>query len=292
MTTGVRVGTQLAAALFAASLARAQAAPSPTLAFTVTDSALRGPTAFTVGVVTIQLANRGRQVHQIQLLAIATGHTADEARTYILANDAPPPWSQLTTGVGPVGGGQTIVVTLKVDQGTYLLLDLLPDARGVANYRAGIIAPLAGSGVVGRDLANIPAVAGLIIANRFRFGNLFRTGNTWTQSESRDRNTRVGPGLQTIRIESFVNGVHSVVLARGGPEVMRQYVAWKEGRRATPPAGLVGGVAGVPGATSVPSRMSFNRVFLQVRLTPGGYIIFCPDRNGFETGEFTQFSVQ
>ena len=283
MTTGVRVGTQLAAALFAASLAHAQAAPSPTLAFTVTDSALRGPTAFTAGVVTIQLANRGRNVHQLQLLAIANGHTADEAKAYIIANDAPPQWSRLTSGVGPVEGGQTLAATLKLDPGTYLLLDLLNDPKGKLNYRAGIIAPFTGSGVVGRDLANIPAVAGLMMTNRFRFGNLFRSGNTWTQSESRDRNTRIRPGLQTIRIESFASGVHSVVLARGGPEIMRQDVEWREGRRPLPPIGLVGGVSGI---------VTQARAFLQVRLTAGGYILFCPDRNGFETGEFTQFAVQ
>lgn len=285
--------TLLAASFFAAAApARAQIAVGggPVLAYTVTDSALRGPAAFTVGVVTIQVTNRGRRTHLLQLLKILDARrTIAEARDSISRHDAPPSWTQLRQGVGPVEPGQTISVTVKLDQGgDYLLLDPLAPSGGRSNARNGVVAPLTGTGVMRRGLANMPATAGLMIANRFRFGNLFRTGDTWTQSESRDRNTELRPGLQTIRIESFVAGAHSIVIARGGTEVMRQYVDWREGRRATPPAGLVGGVAGV---------FFQSRAFVQLRLAGGGYIIFCPDRDrtgmaGYETGEFTQFVVR
>ena len=288
----------LAATLCGAGPARAQAAGS-TLTLTVTDSSLRGPTTFTAGVVTMQVVNRGRGVHQVQLLQIANGRTVAETKAYILANDRPPlQWTQLGLGIGPIESGQTNTVTFKLDPGTYLLVDLMPNAKGELNYHSGVWAPLSGAGTVGRELPNIPAVAGLIIANRFRFGNLFKSGNTWTQSESRDRSTTVRPGLQTIRIESYVAPGHGVVLARGGPEVIRQYQDWTNGQRPTPPPGLVGGVVAVPGPNNnQPGRMAYNRVFLQVRLTVGGYILFCPvvDRQvgrHSDVGEFTQFSVQ
>jgi len=288
----------LIAALFAwggVAMAQTTAAARP-LVLTVTDSTLVVPAgAVTAGVVTIQFVNRGRGVHLLQLMFVTTGRTADEAKTYLLTNDRPP--LPLTIGVGPLEGGQTITATVKLDPGTYLVYDSLPDAHGRPNFRAGIVGSVTLGGTASRDVANIPAVSGLMIATRFRFGALLRSGNTWTQAEDRNRSTVVRQGLQTIRIESFVSGTHSVVLARGGPEVMRQYVEWKEGRRAAPPAGLVGGVTNIPGVSMQPGRMASNRVFLQARLRAGGHILFCADLDrtglrGYETGEFTQFSVQ
>ena len=291
---GIIRGTALLAlALLAPGPAGTQAGAGggPVLSFIISDSAVRGPPSTTAGVVTIQLVNRGRRVHLRQFVLITDGHSADEAKAFLLTNDAPPP-SPLSVGVGPVEAGQTIAVTLKLDPGTYLLFDPVVDARGVKNFRAGVVASIASRGALMRDQPNIPAIAGVMIGKQFRFGNLFRSGNTWTLSESRNRNTSMPSGLQTIRIESTIPGIHSVVLARGGPEVMRQYVAWREGRRPAPPPGLVGGVAGVPGS------VLNHRTFLQARLAAGGYILFCPDRDartglsGFETGEFTQFAVQ
>jgi len=288
----LRAAALAAMALLAATPAVGQhRAGGPMLSFTVTDSSLRGPATVAAGVVTIQLANRGRGVHELQLLELQGGHTPEEAKNFLIANEGWPPWSRFAIGVGPVPVGASLTAIVKLDPGTYLLIDRLPDARGEANFRAGVTAPFTVTGNMIRDLANVPAIAGLMLTSRFRFGNLVRSGNTWTQSETRDRNTTVRAGLQTIRFESSLGGLHSVVLARGGPEVMQQYANWRAGRRPNPPAGLIGGIASLSG------QMFRNRAFLQVQLTPGGYILFCPEPDprgvmDFDTGEFTQFAVR
>jgi len=279
----------LAGALGAAPAPGPGQAPARRLALTITDSALEGARSLPAGLTEIQVTNRGRALHVVQMFAVPEAHTADEVRT-ALGRGQVPRWLVPAVGIGPVEAGHAASLTMILQPGQYVLLDDFPGADRRPFFTHGVMHEVTVTGRTVEDVANLPARTGLLVTPRgFRFGQILRRGDTWTLVEGRNRTTLFRPGPMVMRIETPARSpLHSIVIIRGEPRDMREYGEWLDGRRPAPPEGVVTGVPGIPADT---------RVFLDFPVTTGIYTVFCPLRHatglrGFETGEFTQFAVR
>ncbi len=74
----------------------------------------------------IHIVNGGVQEHEVQLIRILPGHTADEAMTWLRERQGPPPF-RFEGGVSGLARGRDAYLFRDLSAGDYLLLSLIPD---------------------------------------------------------------------------------------------------------------------------------------------------------------------
>jgi hypothetical protein len=133
------------------------------------DDMFMGPATVAAGLTAIQLHNSGPAPHQLQLLRLDDGVTAEQA---IAATRSPDPGALLRLA-SPAGGANAIAsgaeqdVTVDLQPGTYLEVCFVPDPDGVPHLAKGMVSTLA---VTGEDApATAPATVGKVALHDFRF---------------------------------------------------------------------------------------------------------------------------
>ena len=245
------------------------------VAFVATDHRFAGPDRISAGVTTMQVINRGHDLHHIQLLRLAPGKTADDFRAAIAADASKfPAWVTFVGGPNAVVPGQEAAATMMLAEGDYLLICLIPSEQGVPHIALGMQKPLAVRGgkatVISRPKADIT-----IITSDFHF----------RQSQP------ISAGTHTFEVVNRGSQAHEVVLVKLNPGVTaRDFGAAVEPRTSTPPPGMpIGGVVGIePG----------DQAFFTARFEPGHYGLICffPDsvtgKPHFMHGMTADFVVQ
>jgi hypothetical protein len=242
------------------------------VAFGASDTAFNGPAEIEEGWVKIILTNEGQEPHHIQLVKLFEGKTPDDLKTALSADPENfPAWSQPYGGPNaPDPGGSTSAI-LFLDEGSYALMDVIPDAEGIPHFLNGLMTSLVVSeptGIIsGEPLADIT-----INLTEFTF---LVSGE-------------LTPGEHIIRFNNAGKQVHEAVLVMLlDGKTADDYLNTPLGE--FPPALSIGGITGInPG----------DGQYIPVTLEAGEYALFCffPDPGThaphFAQGMILQFTVR
>ena len=263
--------------------------------FTITDSGYLGPDTLVGGVIDLRVTNRGKKAHEFRLVEMRLPGTTQPYMDWVrdpLHTRVPPTFPR--AGIGPLLPGASSNFILTEGPGEYVIQDMMPVGDGKLGRQVGLLRPL-------RLVGNAPAqlqppimpVQNALLASdlAWRFGFAVTTsGRRSLLVEGRNRRTDLDAGRQLTMMEFLGNANHNAVIIKSDdPFVMREYVAWIQGRRPEPPAGLV---------TGIPGLYPRMRLYMWLNLTHGGYIVFCPVYHdgkrgyGYELGEYSQFIVR
>jgi hypothetical protein len=95
--------------------------------FSAWDNRFEGPDTIPGGQVTIRLQNRGKELHQLQLLKLDQGKSpADLAAALRAGGGAVPQWAKHMGGPNGIGAGDTSEATMYLDPGSYVIICGIP----------------------------------------------------------------------------------------------------------------------------------------------------------------------
>jgi hypothetical protein len=230
------------------------------------------PETWHSGWVAVTLLNDGAAPHQLQLARLRAGVSGDQVRAAFLRGDARAAFAGLELVGGPdtVEPGLGQLVTVRLDPGDYLGLDLASGADGVQNVNHGMLQPFA---VSGPPAGAEPSAGGDLVERSFGYAV---------------------PPIPVRRVVLRVRNVsaddaHEAAIVR--PESGRDaddVLSFLRHPAGPPPFRFVGGIAGLePGGIS----------YLSLDLDSGRYVLFCfvtdPDtgRFHFDEGMIQSFTV-
>lgn len=238
------------------SSARADAAPAAPAVVTVTatDYKLAVPASIPAGVVTLQLVNHGKELHQAQLVRLADGKTMADLEAALKQAGPPPSWATFVGGPNAVVPGQESASTSELTPGSYVALCLIPGPDGVPHVMKGMAQPFQVTGSSGQ--AALPAAQDTIRLVDYAF----------------ELSRPLTAGHHTILVVNGGPQTHELVLLRMTPgKTVKDFGAWVDaGMKGPPPAMPMGGVAALENG---------DQSVLSVDLPSGEYglVCFVPD---------------
>jgi plastocyanin len=220
------------------------------LTVTASEFAFDAPASVPAGPTRVHLVNQGAELHHVQLVRIAEGHTFQELVEASKAGGPPPSWITFVGGPNtPVPGGESDA-TLNLRPGSYALVCLIPSKDGVPHLMKGMVKPLT---VTGSPVDGGRAEAGDV---RVRLTDY-----------SYEMDREITAGRRTLHIENTAAQPHEFILVRLAPGKSAQdMMAWLLRENGPPPGAPMGG-------TTVLSRGESNRV--TVEMEPGEYALLC-----------------
>ncbi len=235
--------------LLASSVAFAGGSP---VVFTAHDYGFTGPARIPAGVTTLQLVNRGQDLHHIQLLKLLQGKTVEEFHAAMAARPGQmPDWVKFVGGPNAIVPGGEALATMPLPEGEYLLICLIPNEKGIPHLALGMEKALSVRGA--HPVAvSAPRADVTITQEDFRFG-LSRS---------------IPAGSQTIRVVNHGQQPHEVVVVKLAPgATASDFAAAVEPRTTTPPPGApIGGVVGIERG---------GDAFFTAQFDPGRYGLIC-----------------
>ena len=240
--------------ILSSAVAWADGAP---VVFTAHNYGFSGSDCIPAGVTTMQIVNRGQDLHQIQVLKLLHGKTAEDFRVAMTAEHARvPSWVAFVGGPNAILPGEDSVATMQLAEGEYLLICLIPDKHGTPHVALGMQKHLSVKGAK-PVAASVPHADITITQEDFRFG-LSRP---------------IAAGTHTMRVINHGTQPHEVVVVKlmPGASVTDFAAAFEPGASGPPPGKPVGGVVGLDHGA---------HAFFTAQFEPGnyGFICFFPDR--------------
>lgn len=243
--------------------------------FVARDYGFDGPAHIPAGVTTLQVVNKGQDLHHVQLLKLLQGKTAADFRAALKANPAGfPAWIKFVGGPNAVTPGSKSLATMMLTEGEYLLICLIPDKAGVPHVALGMEKSL-----------SVTAAKGAV-------GSEPKAGVTITQADYHFAlSSGVTAGTHTIRVINHGTQPHEVVLVKLAPgaAVTDFAAAFEPGASGPPPGMPVGGVVGIE---------TGDHAYFTSRFEPGRYGLICffPDpatgKPHFAQGMTKEFTVE
>jgi hypothetical protein len=258
------------------SSAASPASAPPVLVVNATDYSFSGPDTVPAGLTTVKLVNGGAEMHHVQLLRLADGHTAAElAEGLKTAKEARlPEW--VTPAGGPNSPGPTgeAAATLDLTPGNYVLICVIPAADGVPHFAKGMVRPLTVTSTAAATHAVAPTTDMTVRLVDYAF----------------EMPDTVPAGRHTIRVENTAAQPHEIFIVKLAPGKSAQDVITYVSKMTGPPPGQP------MGGTTFMANAGVN--YITVDLTPGEYGLFCfvPDaKDGqphFVHGMMKQFTIK
>ncbi|MFL5385941.1 MAG: hypothetical protein ACJ8GN_25780 [Longimicrobiaceae bacterium] len=273
-------GLVAAAAVAAAACGRAEAAPAvqalaaPPRVVTVVarDFAFQAPDEVQAGLVTIQLQNRGTNLHHMAIMKLDDGKTLQDLFAAFQAGGAPPAWAHDVGGPNAPDPGSDANATMFLEPGNYALLCFVDMPDHVPHVMKGMAKPLRVTPAV------VPAAARAIT------GDVTMTLSDYTFTLSKP----ITRGVHTIRVENPAAQSHEVELVKLAPgKTLQDLMAWIANPQGPPPGNAIGGIAGMQHGVVQSFTYDFG---------PGTYglICFLPGPDGkphFMHGMMQEFTV-
>lgn len=114
------------------------AAPAADMTLTLSDYAFDLSQPLTAGTHTFEVKNTATQMHEVELVRLAPGKTAEQFMSWVAKPSGPPPGSGLG-GAAPFVGAP-VYFTADITPGTYLLVCFVPDAKdGKPHFMHGMM---------------------------------------------------------------------------------------------------------------------------------------------------------
>jgi len=240
------------------------------------DYAFRGPARIPPGLTTIQIVNKGKEPHHIQLLKLDPGKTVGDFRAAVKGHPSRfPAWARYVGGPNTVVPGDRAATSQLLSPGLYLLVCVIPDKTGKPHFARGMIASLT---VSAGDGPTVPTISPDVIVtlSDFRFA----------------LSAPITAGTRTLQVINQGTQVHEVVVVRLPPDgsIQRFAEAFAPGAALpeAPPGTPIGGVTGIEPGWQEWLTMTFE---------PGRYGLVCfsldPETGvpHFTKGMLSQFDV-
>ena len=187
------------------------------------------------GVVTFDVSNGGRELHEFALGHLAPGKSIADVKAYLKSGqDGTPSWFQDVGGVPLLSPGEKLGLTRQLDPGDYVFLCFIPSPKGVPHVNLGMLKEFRLSGDSGRDLPDPDA--------------------TITAKRGTYEIPPLEAGEQTIELRNADNREREFFLFRLKPGKsladIGRFFESGEGKTA-PPATFLGAMQTIPAGTSV-----------------------------------------
>jgi len=214
------------------------------------DYTFEAPDRIPAGLTTVQLINRGQDLHHVLFVRLDEGKTLPDLVTAMKEHGPLPKWAVLVGGPNAPAPGAEANATMVLTPGTYAILCVIPAPDGVPHVMKGMVRELTVTGA--GTPAALPAVD--VVA-------LSLTEYDFTLSRP------LTAGRHVIRVRNGGGQPHEVELFRLRPgHTAADVLAWVDGRQGEPPAIPIGGVNSLaPGLEN-----DFS-----VELTRGNYALVC-----------------
>jgi len=223
---------------------------------TATDFTYQAPDTIASGTTTVRLVNRGKELHQVQLIKLEGGKTLEDLAQALKSGGPPPSWVKFVGGPNGVAPGQEAQATSVLAPGQYAYMCFIPSPDGVMHATKGMARPFTVSAGSTASAAQQPSADITIKLVDYDF----------------QPSQPLKPGKQTILVENAGPQPHELVLLRLAPgKKVEDFAAWSEtGMKGPPPAEPLGGVT----LLDKGARGTFS-----ADLTPGeyGFICYFPD---------------
>ena len=250
-----------------------------TLSVTVTEAGKKAkfdaPKSVKGGVTTVTLDNKGKAPHEVQLVKLEGGHSAQEALKIIGGNpDKVPDWIRAEGGTSQVPPGKTQKATVSLDAGHYLIADGAAD--GPPGYTELNVSAGAGGSLPSTDTTVTAANPG---KDKYRW----------------DLSGDLKAGQQDVTFESKgKDSIHIIAAFRLNGNASNDEIVKALGKRGKPPAFVdtktFTGTAVLDGGKSQVVSLDLSK--------PGKWVLFCPikDRDGgkehFKEGLIKQVTIK
>jgi uncharacterized cupredoxin-like copper-binding protein len=259
--------------LLAFMLSLQQAAlAADTVSFAAFDYGFSGPDSVPSGMTTVEIVNKGHELHHVQLIRLLEGKTAQSFEEALKADPLSfPKWALLAGGPNAVIPGEQATAIIKLEPGNYLVICLIPDKQNIPHVALGMAKPFQ---VVGNPQdTELPS-------GSLRIGEVDFTFSI---------PATIAPGYHMIRVRNNGAEPHEVVLVQLPLAVsIADFARAAVNPGSAPPPGKpVGGMTGLqPGSEAA----------FAADLVPGKYGLICffPDERGaphFTRGMMTEFTV-
>ncbi len=243
--------------------------------FTAHDHGYTGPDRIPAGTTTVEIINRGHDLHHAQIVKLAVGKTAQDFTAAMKADPLHwPSWVSFVGGPNGVVPGERAAATMRLDAGQYLVFCLIPDSQGVPHVMLGMEKEFTVIPV--RAVAYEEPSADLAITQRdFHF----------------DVSAPITAGTHTVQVTNGGGQPHEVLVVRLAPgATVKDFVAaFEPGASGPPPGKPVGGIVGIDRG---------GRAFFTATFEPGHYALICflPDqqtgKEHFTQGMIREFTIQ
>lgn len=225
-----------------------RAAPA-VVTITARDYAFDAPDIIKAGVTTIQLVNRGPDLHHVWLVRLDKGKTVEDFMQALKAGGPQPKWAVDVGGPNSPMPGQQSNATLMLTPGQYVIACVIPAPDGVPHIMKGMVKPLLVTPSTSQATF-VPADVEITLSD-YNF-HLSRP---------------LTAGKHVVRVRNTAPQSHEVALFKLEPgKTIPELLAWVEKPNGPPPAAIIGGVTGM-------ARNTQNDISLD--LTPGDYALLC-----------------
>lgn len=216
---------------------------------TATEFAFAAPATIPAGLTTVRLVNQGREMHHVQLVKLAEGHTAAEL---LQQGEGPlPAWATFVGGPNVHAPGAHSEATLVLEAGEYALVCFIPSPDGVPHIAKGMVKPLTVSPAQSDAEVQAPVADVRMTLHDYSFAI----------------DPEISAGRHTIQVANAAQQPHEVALMRLAPgKTPQDLLAWIERQQGPPPATPLGG-------TSLLSAGEINQITADFE--PGEYVLLC-----------------
>ncbi|HEX2206842.1 MAG TPA: hypothetical protein VHG93_04115 [Longimicrobium sp.] len=233
------------------AFAQTPAATANVVTVTSREFAFAAPATIPAGLTTVRLVNQGKEMHHVQLVRLAEGHTAAELVELAQSEGEPmPEWATFVGGPNAHAPGASSESTVVLQPGEYALVCFIPSPDGVPHIAKGMVKPL--TVVPGANEAQMGEADVRMTLRDYAF----------------DIQPELTAGRHTIHVTNAAAQPHEFVLMRLAPGKSPQDVlAWMQaGMQGQPPAMPIGGTSFLSTGESNQLTMDFE---------PGEYALFC-----------------
>ena len=232
------------------SAAGAMAATPNVVVVTTKDFGFDAPDSVPAGLTTIRLqTNPGKELHQVGMIRLDSGKTADDLFKAMKAPGPMPAWAVEVAGVNPPAPGRAADMTLTLEPGNYLLVCFVPSADHVPHIAKGMSRPMTVTGNTVAESA-LPGDVEIKLTD-YAFG----------------LSAPLTAGAHVIRVVNEAQQTHEVQVVRLAPgKTGEDVAAWVDNQKGPPPGEPLSGVAGL----GVGKTATFP-----LTLTPGEYALIC-----------------
>lgn len=231
------------------------AAGIPKVTFEGLDYAINGPDTLPAGLMMVEIVNKGKDLHHIQILRLEEGKTLKDFVEAAKANPAVIygniSWVQFDGGPNGVIPGDSASAVVNLEPGNYVVACIIPDPKGVPHVNLGMVKALTVEGPAAAKVSE-PKAALTITAHEFNF------------SPSKP----IMAGKQTIRFNNEGTQPHEILVVQLPPgKTMQDFAAaFAPGATGPPPGKPVGGLSGV---------YQGGHEYFTADFKPGHYGIIC-----------------
>lgn len=223
--------------------------------FEAFDYGFKGPDTLQAGLMTVEVVNKGKELHHIQFLRLEKGKTMKDIVEAAKAN--PESVFGHLNGVEYDGGsngtmpGESTSAVVYLEPGNYVVACIIPNPKGVPHVDLGMIKALTVKGPAVTGVSE-PKATVTITAHDFNF--------------SPDKPIKAG--VQTIRFNNEGTQPHEMLVIQLPPGKTTQdfAAAFAPGATGPPPGKGFGGLTGVHKG---------GHQFFTANFTPGHYGLIC-----------------